>query len=542
MMSLFEELYALCCEHSLEAEKQFEEKLRALEGSLLNELHPYDGWTLLMNASYCGNLPMVRLLLYSAADLKNIRREIDIFKRSVSGQTAIDVCVNEEVLQLLTGEKQRRMRLLSGEKKIGYHETSLESFSFILEDSKKGKYPMIGGNGGYFGGGVYFALSQAESSIKALHHDRGLKVILRMGHCFKIESFDELDAFRQEFCGNAPYQTPVDVVQARLLEKGYDSVWGHHRLDFPEDKRILKTGDELVVYSADQIRLKDYFAIVSPCHFKNIYDRRDNIWIPYKPSQPIVSTPLWRTASLYKLKMTPDKEETCGDISWLRNYLGTDFVSGDLIWYELPNDARVRCAVYFNYSAFEILVNIMEFYSYIHPSHPMTFNEHNPYYRNPPLFLTLQLLDDLGLTTAQELYLHYKDVLREAAGFYPQPSAVYVELMVHRYVSLEHLDKPIFPWGELIFPDYMNHPLFLKLKDHFETNVYVYTTIDHIVFLQYTPNYYVSKPIYVNDIESLFSENRGAFDIRSMLTIGLTKRQQKAILDEYDVAGIAEVA
>jgi WD40 repeat protein len=276
----------------------------------LNEPTGSYKWTPLMVAAYYGHRDIVYFLINNEAKIESHRYKVDMHYQTPSGATVFDFvnkanqrkhakngegtedekvkakeaieAETKAIHAILTKEKTRQERLNQMPTKKGFHETSSKSFQFILQDVEKKRYPMVGGEGGYFGGGIYFAASQEESSEKALHRGYGFKCTLKMGNCLKINSEYDLMAFYMRYCYTSTrddsydgyytsvsqiraktdsYGTPVDIMEMRLLEDGYDSVWGINDDDVPLEQRILKTGDEFVVYSADQVVIENYFAV-----------------------------------------------------------------------------------------------------------------------------------------------------------------------------------------------------------------------------------------------------------------------------------------
>jgi hypothetical protein len=306
---------------------------------LLNDPFTNHQWTPLMVAAYYGHLNIVYYLITNEASVSSHRYKIDIYWKSPSGATVFDIvnkantrtrggkddnplteeekaakeALTVKLIETITKEKQRRHRLDTMPTKIGFHETNGESFKFVISDVEKKKHPMIGGKGGYFGGGIYFAQTEQESSSKALHSGMGFKCELKMGKCYKISNQDELKFFYKTYCRKSnsgssdsdeeeeyyeidPYHIPIDIMQRRLIEDDIDSVWGHQdETIINVDDRILQTGDEYVVYSADQVIIEKYYFI-----------RNENQWIETKKS----------FKELQRLLTLPFKEE----ISYVKNY------------------------------------------------------------------------------------------------------------------------------------------------------------------------------------------------------------------------------
>jgi hypothetical protein len=223
------------------------------------------------------------LLQSSDATQTALRKDLDLNIMNKNGEDVFLLATaakNTEIKELIDIESTRKKRIQDMYQKhkedvhiplIGYHDTSPEAFYFIQKDRENNKYPMIGGSGGYFGGGIYFAVTKEESTEKALTHGRGFECRLKMGNIYKISSLTEKNRFYQTYFGTTDdstrswYKTPSDVIRMRLLTYGgnaYDSVWGHYNEKLSNtDDRILPTGDEYVVYSADQVHIQETFTI-----------------------------------------------------------------------------------------------------------------------------------------------------------------------------------------------------------------------------------------------------------------------------------------
>jgi hypothetical protein len=304
-------LFNACVKGDLETLKLLIDYFKAPQGienpppSLLNEFlnepfRLYD-WTPLMVAAFNGHTNIVKHLISKEAGIKSHRYKIDIYWESSSGATVLDILEKNankpELIRIIQKEDLRQKRLKTRPTKQGFHETDIESFKFILNDIQMNRYPMVGGDGGYFGGGVYFALSQRESSTKALHRGFGFECTLKMGNCLILETKRQVKYFYRDYCytagyrdyvkipdenvdnpdateadpedaedpgsWNDPYQIPIDVMQCRLLENDIDSVWGNYNTTTVKNphKRILRSGDEIVIYSADQIDIEKYFIV-----------------------------------------------------------------------------------------------------------------------------------------------------------------------------------------------------------------------------------------------------------------------------------------
>lgn len=217
------------------------------------------------------------LLQSSEATPTALRKDLDLNVVNKNGEDAFllaKAAKNTEIEDRIDIETTRKRRIQSQDKDatyLGYHDTSGEAFAFIQKDRANKKFPMVGGSGGYFGGGIYFAATKEESTVKALSHGRGFECRLKMGNIYKISSLVEKKQFHQTYFGTSDdttrpwYETPSDVIRMRLLTIGgnaYDSVWGHYDEELSNtDDRILPTGDEYVVYSADQVHIQDTFTI-----------------------------------------------------------------------------------------------------------------------------------------------------------------------------------------------------------------------------------------------------------------------------------------
>jgi hypothetical protein len=218
---------------------------------------------------------------YAYASPSAPRKRLNMNATNKNGQDVFSLASaynNISVMKALDIETKRRERLQKRQTVIGYHTTNWDSFNKITFDKSIGKYPMIGGTGGYFGGGIYFALTQQESMEKALSQGMCFECNLRMGEVLKISSMDELNEFIKLYCKEeSRYRIPTDVMCRRLLTFGvkpYDSIWGHYDETIPSiTDRILPTGDEYAVYYADQLEIK------------KTYFQQGNHWIPYPPNQ-----------------------------------------------------------------------------------------------------------------------------------------------------------------------------------------------------------------------------------------------------------------
>lgn len=214
---------------------------------------------------------------HSMASRTAPRRRLNLNAMNKNGEDAYSLAVafdNIYVSNVLDVEKHRQDRLKNNNIFVGYHATGIDAFKHIVKDKRAKKYPMIGGNGGYFGGGIYFATTQKDSTRKALSQGMGFECNLNMGEVLKISNSDELNEFLQTYSIQYNrYHTPTDVMAHRLLtlgDKPYDSVWGHYDNSISVLKnRILRTGDEYVVYFADQVVINKTFI------------QRDEGWIDF---------------------------------------------------------------------------------------------------------------------------------------------------------------------------------------------------------------------------------------------------------------------
>jgi hypothetical protein len=226
----------------------------------LNAQHSPYGWTPLMVAVAYNRKAVVRYLLEQSREAlpTNSRRRIDIYKKSYAGGTAEDYAIYEDISNLLTGEQERQDRLTNNATWEGFHETSIYAYEYINEAIRANRYPMIGGHGGMFGGGIYFAFTPEGANHKSLNRMYGYKCDVRMGNVYKIDTNERNKEFRELYCNDSDsFNIPTDIMQKRLLEKGYDSV--HATTD--SIRYIQQTGEEFVVYSADQVKVQEVFKI-----------------------------------------------------------------------------------------------------------------------------------------------------------------------------------------------------------------------------------------------------------------------------------------
>jgi hypothetical protein len=226
----------------------------------LNAQHPPHGWTPLMVAVANNRIEIVDYLLSQSRDalMSKSRRRIDIYKKSYAGGTAEDYAINEDIGNLLSGENERQDRLKNNATWEGFHETNRYAYEYINKDILENRYPMVGGHGGMFGGGIYFAFTPEGANHKSLNRMYGYKCDVRMGKIYKIDTKERYDEFLETYCKDSDtFNIPTDVMQKRLLENGYDSVHATTESIY----YIKQTGGEFVVYSADQAKVKEAFQI-----------------------------------------------------------------------------------------------------------------------------------------------------------------------------------------------------------------------------------------------------------------------------------------
>jgi hypothetical protein len=406
------------------------------------------GWTPLMTAVFHGHTEIVmKILNMNTALLENPRIRFNIYHKSASGATALDLAEaskHKQLIPLLKGEIARSQRLKKNPVFIGYHETSLDGYNFIIEDRERQRFPMIGGTGGYFGGGIYFAASEQESSAKALSHGIGFKCNLRMGNVYKINTYAELLKFYKRYIelgdeSVSSYSIPVDVMQERLLQDGYDSVWGHHDKTIHSTKRILKSGDEYIVFSADQVDIQNFYHVVKRSfNFTYIpkllkrpfnYPLRDpltslnSIWHVMSPLKSNIVPPK-RHAKVFKInyETIPEPFSSPLSVQETRDLLNRQrapntpeivFETGDIIDFTHPDDEYegIRICVFVKYSHNEsfipyltssvrsnkILLDIQEY--------------------TDLLFIHKHFLEQLTCFTPKSFEEHYTPLLEESKGY-----------------------------------------------------------------------------------------------------------------------------
>lgn len=304
----FNELFEFCRNKN---SKQRPDDIRAMidkDVSIVDTEDPSTGMTPIMVASKSANYYALQMLLFKQ-DSSDPNKHGEIYQRfpikayktNLEGLNAYELAGDYRTKDFLKNYYERHYRFKDTTIEKGWHETGLESFNYIFNDHTKGLYPFFGGNGGYFGGGVYFALSQQESSIKALHHGYGFQCKIIMGTVYHISDQSELNKFIEIFCRNQnSYELPNDVMRWRLQyfgDKPYDSVWGHKGAPLPLvyppplDNRILKTGDEIVAYYPDQISIVETY-------ITNI-NNKNSPWIPQLKGFKLIPSTLFDNI-LYK--------------------------------------------------------------------------------------------------------------------------------------------------------------------------------------------------------------------------------------------------
>lgn len=327
------------------------------------------------------------ILKSSEATLKSLRKHVDLTVMNLNGEDAFLLAAaagNTVVQERMDVERAQQERLkASNDIFIGYHDTSSVSYDFIMKDQTSRKFPMIGGAGGYFGGGVYFAVTKEQSTTKALSHGFGFECRLKMGNIYKISSVAERDAFRQTYFGTSAidsrtwYKTPSDVIRMRLLTKDgkfYDSVWGHYDDSIPiVTDRILPTGDEYVVYSADQVQIQKTFIVFN------------NHWLPKNLSVP----------PIYDTKHQPS----------LR-----DIQPGDVVIYH--NDEKDE-----NYT------NDALMFAYKDTQGKIQFT--NPILKEDGIVIPLDVCKDIKISVME----HFKPILSFVSEIHPSPSDVYFKTL-----------------------------------------------------------------------------------------------------------------
>ena len=270
----YNELFKFC--RNIKVTQQDREAILKLidkDVSIVDKEDPITGMTPIMVASNAGNVYALETLLFKQVSHapqihgeKYQRYPIKPYKTNLEGLNALELAADYRTKTFLKNYYERHDRFKDTTIQKGWHETGFESFNYIFNDHRKGLYPFFGGDGGYFGGGVYFALFQQESSRKALHHGYGFQCKIKMGEVCNIRNKLDLDQFIKTYCRNQnSYELPNDVMRWRLQyfgDKPYDSVWGHKGETLPfgspppiPDNRILQTGDEIVAYYPDQISI-----------------------------------------------------------------------------------------------------------------------------------------------------------------------------------------------------------------------------------------------------------------------------------------------
>jgi hypothetical protein len=359
-------LYEICKDGLIEAMKDWMTQLKDhpdQQKALLNYRLSTNAWTPLMIAAFHGKIEFIKYLLQvnRNAMLNNPRVLLDIHYQSPSGTTVFDIIARdatvintsalEDLTNLLNREKERRLRLENGPNIMGYHETNTTVFEMILADHRQGIYPMIGGAGGFFGGGIYFAGSEKESSSKTLHHGRGFQCLVKLGKTYTIESMLDLGFFADTFfdIDKDRFDIPVDVMQKRLLEYDYDSVSGIKKvLPYKSDEitHLVQTGTEYVVYSADQVELKEAYII----HYKYLASqlRYSVQWVKFPsleearvvPVKPIASQTGTEDAKYYKYMIQGNHAKNVISLNDMRLAIKpfNDFQNGDLIDYSYEKD------------------------------------------------------------------------------------------------------------------------------------------------------------------------------------------------------------
>jgi hypothetical protein len=294
-----------------------------------------------------------------------------------------------------------------------------------------------------------------------------------------------------------------------------------------------------VIYSADQIAIREFFAVIKKCQFLEDFALNPIVWISYSINNSIHRVLPWRPATYTRVRQKQPNTFQCMEIESLKQWLGITGianahtpVSGDIFDFRHAKDTipLVRCAVYLDYKAYDVLAPLVDYYPLLHPLHPLTFNKNRPYFgKNPPLFLTEMLMEDLGLPNLQAFYMQYRDWLKMTK---PNPE-VYLQLYQHEIIKVGMKDENILRWDEKIFPDFAGDNLFETLREHFEDNVCIYAYREGIVFIHYDPAFYISKVIPVVDLEWILSTPLPFFNINRFLELQLSASVQKAILMEF---------
>jgi hypothetical protein len=494
------------------------------------------GLTPLMVAVLFGHTELVKEFMNQEAMLASHRLPLNLYATTPSGATVFDLVrgakggtyYRKQLMDILTAADARNKRL-EANKMIGYHETSLESFNFILADIERNRYPMVGGEGGYFGGGIYFAKTTEESTRKSLHKGRGFECELKMGNCYVIRSRPELTKFYERFANKTVsptnpnltvynhYGTPTDVMQLRMLEAGYDSVWGitDNNIE-PDTDRILLTGDELVVYSADQVNIRKFYSI-QPV---SVYDNSSGInvishlrfqWDEIFPTKDFSIRPS-RKARYFRVRTTDKDLQSPFEctVAWMNAYVKKHYndslENGDILdytdWEKLKTSKNpADLQVYF--------YNHMQTYSYM--SSPRIKKEELIDYRQmdrnyiitshairniqkDTILLTLHKTDWtlFGIKTTEEVCLHYGDILmKEGLPF---------ELLLHlteEDQNLELLD---------IFVDYIyKEEKYDYFKHMMKVSMNSYLGNERLYFINKS-KYAFSNPIYIPGIAAFLTK------------------------------------
>jgi hypothetical protein len=421
-----EVVFELCQEFTVLAQYKLRDLLKKPGNESILFSTNSSGWTPLMIAVFKENEPIVFEIFQTAgASIYSSRLKYSLDHESKSGITLMELArgvKNEKLKKMISGEIERKKRLDDMPKKTGFHETDSKTFEFIKKDALLGRFPMIGGTGGYFGRGIYFAVSEQESTKKAMHHGAGFQCELKMGNCFKITTTEELESFRDVYCKGNSYGTPTDVMRERLLRDDYDSVWGHQDTTIEDvSNRVLLTGDEFVVYSADQVSISHYYSVEleNPTFNHNLYplfsyikDNQPNIykWVEYDIAKGLQPIPPTRKARYYKLY--PDIHsanktplDTPLSIQKMKNLLKSrnpenELQTGDIVDFSVKDEPLkcIKACLYIQYPNYEKWV-------------PVLFGINSPY-----LYLNMYILDDCKKftkmnTTKTVLYRHHLENL-----------------------------------------------------------------------------------------------------------------------------------
>jgi hypothetical protein len=464
-----------------------------------------EGWTPLMIASFNNKEEIVKALidLQTTPILGNPRLKIDVHQKNLSGATAYDLARSYVIGEILFKEEYRKRRLNEGTIKTGYHETSLESFGFIVADNEINRYPMVGGTGGYFGGGIYFALSKEDSSRKALYKGYGFECELKMGTVYMVDSIESLKEFLILFCDKYnEYTTPTDVMKMRLLEKGYDSVWGHHRRDLVDSgKSILKTGDEIVIYSADQIQIKQKFVV-----FTHDYLFKGLKW---EPIQSLKKSPVkpTRKAKFFKLDIIPKDSDHIDGLFNIKEhftpyYPNDTLENGDLVYIGNEKNPinHVNLFIYIKNTDYACLTP----YSYmpeVKITNEILFLKRDNTKRIFLCFSSIYI-ETLGFNSNEELYDHYWDLIQEFKN--KGAIRILVELKDNtRDTTSIEIWKSLFP---MYFTE--DSKKYYNYREKLGLGLGIYGGYQTIYFIKTYPNYFISKPFTVTDLKQPFGENR----------------------------------